>query len=133
MKVRQPASSRIPEWSICWLSAAQMGGLFLLGLATAIGHHILYTSLDGSLAGGVNRQQWSIRFGTAFAYLTQTSLAASVVCAHSQHIWTVFKATSISIQGIDAMFSASTDPTAFGTTEMLMKAKLASIMAVAAW
>lgn len=132
-KELQPASSQMPRWNVRWWSAMQMGGLFLLGLATAVGHHVLYTSLDGSLAGDVNRQEWSIRFGTALAYLTQTSLAASVVCAYSQHIWTVFKAKSISIKGINAMFSASTDPIAFGTTEMWRKAKLASIMVVAAW
>lgn len=130
---RQPASSRMPKWNVRWWSAMQMGGLFLLGLATAVGHHVLYTSLDGSLAGDVERQEWSIRFGTALAYLTQTSLAASVVCAYSQHIWTIFKARSISIKGISAMFSASTDPIAFGTTEMWIKAKLGSIMVVAAW
>jgi hypothetical protein len=118
MKDNQPVPSRMLELSIRWWSTVQMGGLLLLGLATATGHHVYHTSLDGRLAGSANRQEWSIRFGTAFAYFTQTSLGASVVCAYSQHIWTVFKSKPVSIKVIDAMFSATADPTAFGTREM---------------
>ncbi|KAI9828006.1 MAG: hypothetical protein M1819_006849 [Sarea resinae] len=62
---------------------------FLLGVCAAIGHHVYYESLAGTLAGSAHRQQWSSFIGTAFAFLAKASFVSAVAVAYIQPSLTV--------------------------------------------
>lgn len=108
--------------------------LFLLfGILLAVGHHLYYASLNGSTAGSASKQQWPIRFGTAFAYLTTSCLNAAVGLAFTQQLWHSMRNKSFSIDGIDKMFAITTDPTSFWSWEVISRAKVVSLLALLAW
>lgn len=85
-----------------------MLSLFLSGILTSVGHHIFYSRLDGSAVQHPDTgaryftQIWIIRYGTAFAFLTQSFLANTVILAYTQHVWINFRteANTISTSGI---------------------------------
>src|SRR5579859_2790689 len=59
-----------------------MISLFTSGLALAVGHHLLYSSLDGRQLNQVSvSQAWVIREGTAFAFAFKTVLVSAIGAA----------------------------------------------------
>jgi hypothetical protein len=69
---------RLAKWGITWIQPTWMVLFVLFGILLALGHHLYYDSLNGITAGSASRQQWPIRFGTAFAYLVTSCLNAAV-------------------------------------------------------
>ncbi|KAF8858770.1 hypothetical protein BDZ45DRAFT_673706 [Acephala macrosclerotiorum] len=67
---------------IYWRQPAVMILSGVLGILLSIGHHIYYSKLHGTLASTPDKQQWPIRFGTAFSILTMIcfSVAISEAC-----------------------------------------------------
>ncbi|CAG8977489.1 hypothetical protein HYALB_00009321 [Hymenoscyphus albidus] len=94
-------------WGVNWVAPGRMVGLMFGGLAFATGHHVFYTSLDGKevTTGRGNdirdftTQEWMIGYGTAFAFLAKTAMAAAVAFAfaYKEHIWTTMKKKPVSI------------------------------------
>ena len=154
-KPRQPSTivlstpiSRVHEpvhfvqWGIHWLVPAKMLALFATGIALAIGHHCYYHSLAGTevlstanqaSTWDTNRQEWKIRFGTAFAFLAKTCLASSVAIAYTQHIWASCRRKAYSISGLDALFSATSDVFAFASLDLAVRAKIGAVLAAFVW
>lgn len=131
---------RLPPWRIGLATRAKMLGLLGLGILSALGHHLLYSSLDNkpvrTLEDGAPRwktQDWITRYGFALAFITKTILAASVAVAYKQRIWTNFRQKAYTVSGINAMYDATTDITSFTSLEFLWKAKLATILAALTW
>lgn len=84
-------------WKINWQQPTFMCSMLLCGLILAIGHHVYYHSLSGSPAGDATRQAWSIRFGTAFAFLVVACFKAITVSALGQYLWSVVRSKCLKI------------------------------------
>lgn len=124
------------DWAqaLCNISpVAMMAGLFLLGIAFTIGHYEFYRSWRGHIVDGNLEQEYIIRAGTAFAFLSKASLVGAVIVAHKQIAWGTVRKRAITIDGINAMFVAPTDLTSFWNVDMLRRAKAATILALLTW
>jgi hypothetical protein len=74
-----------------------------------------------------------VRYGTALAFFTKSTLVGSVVLSYRQRIWQTFRSKAMTIKAIDSLFTATEDPTKFASLEMLKNAKVATFMALACW
>ena len=113
MSTYQSASkSDIPmvRWGVHWRAPMLMVLLFIAGIAFAVGHHIFYHSLDGTLVTSTSQQEWTIRIGTGLAFLVKAALAAAVGVAFTQYLWTVARTEAMAVGSIDAMFSMTKNP-----------------------
>ncbi|KAH0562446.1 hypothetical protein GP486_002860 [Trichoglossum hirsutum] len=117
-------------WGIRWWTPFSMIGLFVLGVAGAISHHVFYSSLHGHEA---KNQLEKVRYGTAMAVFTKATLVGSVVVAYQQRIWYTLRRKALSMRGINSLFTVADDPTMFREMDMIRNAKVATIMAVAIW
>jgi hypothetical protein len=120
-----------------------MLGFFVLGLALSIGHIVHYAQLNGHLVGDQCSQESNIRseqsfehggshtykllrrIVTAFAFISQIALTASVWLARTQWLWRSVKKTEMSVTGLNAAFGANTSVLALLIIEMLKKLKVA--------
>jgi hypothetical protein len=102
----------------------------LLGAVFAVAHHFLNAGVDGKVVSG---QEKIVRGGVACAFLAQAALVGAVVVAHGQVAWDTVRRKEVSIGGVDAMFAAAGDLTAFWNVESMRKAKVATLLAVLAW
>ena len=112
---------------------AMMAGLFLLGMGFAVGHYVFYRSWRDHIVDGNLEQEYIIRAGTAFAFLSKASLVGAVIIAHKQIAWDTVGKRAITIDGVNAMFVAPTDLTSFWNGDMLQRAKTATILALLTW
>lgn len=106
---------------------------FLLGLASALGLHGYYSSLNGKEVGNNNQQQNALRVGTTLAFITQVSLAGSIHVAYVQTLWRALKRRELSLRAIDAGFAATGSLLSFANLEMVAKLRLSSFLALVAW
>ncbi|CZR51150.1 uncharacterized protein PAC_01025 [Phialocephala subalpina] len=126
-------------WGINWKAPTKMVGLLVIGAGAALGHHFYYQSLDGKYVTAdeskwdFKSQQWQLRYGTAFAFLAKTCLAASISVAYQQHIWTTLKRTPLSVSGINATFGAINDPFSFLNASFLSSVKIGFVLAALTW
>ena len=74
------------RWYIGWRTPFFIALWTYCGIGWAVGHHTLYRSLDGEVAGSPARQTWAVGFGTALAFLVVASLRAACDVAYKQHI-----------------------------------------------
>jgi hypothetical protein len=117
-------------WKIHWYMPTAMVCLLILGVFGAVSHHLFYSSLDGKVA---TNQLLKVRFGTAFAFFTKSMLVGTSVIAYRQRIWHTLREKAMTLNAIDSLFGVIEDPTMFGSWEMIRNAKLATLMALAAW
>jgi hypothetical protein len=109
-----------------------MPGFLLLGIGLAVLHHFYYNYLDGkAVEEHQYQQQWASGIGTGLAFVTKMFLALAVSAAYTQRIWKTAREKSFSLRGLDAMFCATTDATAFFTTEMILH--WSSLLALIVW
>jgi hypothetical protein len=87
------------SWGVNWRKPAFMSSMLFCGFVLSIGHHLYYRSLNNTTAGNPAQQAWSIRFGTAFAFLVVACLHASTAVAFGQYVWTVVRRRSLTIGG----------------------------------
>ena len=128
-----PGQQRHVQWGISWNYPSYMVLWALVGLSWVLGHHFYYQSLNGTEAGSSSRQNWAVRFGTAFAFLVVSCLRAACMIAYKQYIWTLFKQKPFPLSVLDRLFSATSDPTALFSWEFLRHAKVALFVAVVCW
>jgi hypothetical protein len=118
-----------------------MIALMMAGLGFGLGHHFYYRSLDGLEAVtssnhsvlGTDSEEWKIRFGTAFAVLTNAYLCTAVAVAYKEHIWTTMKKKVITVSGHDATFTALNDFFSFLNHDYLSKVKVGIALALITW
>jgi len=111
-----------------------MVSLFTSGLALAVGHHLLYSRLNGRQLAQVSvSQAWVIRAGTAFAFAFKTVLVSAIGAAYCQLFWHSVRRKSIRIGSLDAMFALLKEPMAFFKFQFAKKTALLFVMAVLAW
>jgi len=138
-----------------WRTPCTMIMLFLLGVASAVGkttfrdplcllftiphsnilqgHHVYYTSLQGQPVENGISQQSKIRYGSALAFLTKTTLSSALLIGYDQRIWATFKKRYLKIETIDAIIGAPHTMLSFLSLEMIEKAKIATVLVLFAW
>jgi hypothetical protein len=95
-------------------------------------HHFYYSYLNGkAIQEHQHQQEWAGRIGTGLAFVTKMFLALAVAAAYTQCIWKTAREKFISLKGLDAMFCATSDATAFLTTGMVCH--LSSLLALIIW
>jgi len=117
-----------------------MLALLSAGVAIAIEHHTMNCYFNETtvktLEQGASQfitQKWIGRYGTAFAFATKTALAGAVGVAYKQHVWTNFRTTAYTIEGMNAIHSATSDAFAFFSLDFVTHAKLATFLALITW
>jgi hypothetical protein len=121
------------KWGIHWSQPSYVLLLTVSAIALAVGHHFYYTSLNGTSAGSVTRQQWSITFGSSFAYLVVHFLGAAIVAAYSQYIWSIVRKRGYTLEALDSLFAMTSDPRAFFNWEALKHGRFAVLLALMTW
>ncbi|KAH7141648.1 hypothetical protein EDB81DRAFT_722915 [Dactylonectria macrodidyma] len=128
------------QWRVGWQTPAKMLGFLVLGIISALSHHLYYLSLsstpvrtreDGAQAWAT--QVWISRYGLALAFTTKTFLACAVAIAYKQRIWTNFRQRPYSVSGINAIYDATTDILSFTNWEFVWRAKMATFLAALTW
>ena len=121
----------IAQWHIYWTTPAIIASLFITGVLGAIGHHMFYAHLNGQQA---TNQLTMVRYGTALAFFTKSTLVSTVIVCYRRRIWHTLRSKAMTINGIDGLFSATEDPTMFFSNwEMIRNGKLAALMAICSW
>lgn len=105
----------------------------LTGTLLAIGHHLFYSSLDGTISGSDQQQQWAHAFGNAFAILVVTSFATANKTAYHQYLWMIVRRKSFTIGAMDKLFSLTSNPLGFFTLELFRTTPLAITLALICW
>ncbi|KAF2002416.1 hypothetical protein P154DRAFT_488382 [Amniculicola lignicola CBS 123094] len=118
-----------------WKSPMLMILFFIIGLAMSLAHCIFYPKLSGKVVGDSSSQEEKLRyvFGTAFSFLAQISLAATVWTCYTQWLWRTVKGTEMTVGAYNAAFGADTSFLSLMNIEMLRKMRLGSVMALFAW
>ena len=116
-----------------FLIPSLMCGGLLLGMSTAIAHHLFYHYLDGRIVQSDNQQQWYLRIGTGLAFLTKTLLTASAGLAYTQILWQTLRLRPISLRGVDSLFGAVTSAWNFTELELWIRGPALAIAALIVW
>ncbi len=124
---------KVVQWGVPISKLLRMIGCVLLGILLALGHHLFFSSLNTTAVGSTSRQQWAIAFGTAFAFLIASFLGLAVSSAYSQFIWVYLRKNTLSLGGIDKIFSLTSDLTGFLSWELMKRAKLVILFATLSW
>lgn len=133
----------IPTWLRVTAPAFMVLSLFT-GILLAIGHHLFYSSLDGTqvhsgvyrIAGtNVSPQQYNIAVGTTFAFLVKASLTLAVSIAYTQAFWRAAKASEKGRQlsTLDTLYSALDNALAFFQVHIWIKFPLLLLIAIIVW
>lgn len=120
-------------WGVNWRAPSLMLASLLCGAALALGHHFHYASLDGTVVSSGPRQEWALRFGSAFAVMVQSCLVASVAVAYAQRVWVTVGRRSLTLETLDKVFSLQANIFSFLGWELLRKAKLLCLLGLCAW
>ncbi|KAK4459662.1 hypothetical protein QBC42DRAFT_299192 [Cladorrhinum samala] len=131
------------RWGLHWQAPSTMVAFFIFGVTMAVGHHLFYKRLEGKLVVGTSSdwdleaflhgQEWKIRFGTALAFLTQSLFAKAIDQAFQQTVWVAARNKAITVDGLDAMFSAGSSLLSFSKLEFLRKATLGALLGLLKW
>ncbi|KAF7949155.1 hypothetical protein EAE96_008324 [Botrytis aclada] len=132
-----PSMANVPIdnviWKINWQQPTFMCSMLLCGLILAIGHHAYYNSLSGTPAGDATRQAWSIRFGTAFAFLIVACFKAVTVSALGQYLWSIVRSKGLRISDLDRLFALTTNPLSMFSVSVIKNASLAALLGTIFW
>ncbi|KAF7187316.1 hypothetical protein HII31_11404 [Pseudocercospora fuligena] len=110
-----------------------ISGLFI-GLAIALAHHFMNSSLSGKTVESVSLSQaWVSRFATALAFLTKTAFVMSVGAAFMQHQWHRFHRQSYRIEEVDALTSVLGNILNLFSHKFWIRNPLLALMAIVAW
>ncbi|ORY04871.1 hypothetical protein BCR34DRAFT_491266 [Clohesyomyces aquaticus] len=114
-----------------WKAPLLMVIFFIIGFAMSLAHCIFYPMLTGVIVGNPDSQEGKIRFGTAFAFISQISLSAAVWQSFTQWLWVTVNGKVWGLGTLNDAFSGSFF--ALFNYEMLKKLRIGSAMALFAW
>jgi hypothetical protein len=108
---------RGPLRDVHWLVPVSMVGSLLVGVLFAVGHHLFYNSLGGTVppqsmhrvAGlHISGQALNLAIGTTFAFLTRSCLTFAMASSYTQLAWHAVKRSSrpSTVSDIDNVTSA---------------------------
>lgn len=121
------------QWGIYWLTPGSIILCLIVGIAASIGHHSFYSALHHTTVGNEQRQRWTLWIGSGLSFLSKVMLTAALGTSRTQWVWLTLRKKWLTLNGIDAVFGVTSDPTFFITPIMLKRAKVVTIMAIAMW
>ncbi|KAF4631466.1 hypothetical protein G7Y89_g6667 [Cudoniella acicularis] len=129
------------QWKLDWKAPLSMIGLLLAGLGFAMIHHFYYASLEGTEAlpstglrgWNTGSQEWKVRYGTALAFVSKTTIAAAISLAYEEHLWKTLQKKAITIKGLDAAFLAFNNIVSLFNFEYIRNVKLGFALALLSW
>lgn len=101
-----------------------------LGVAGALGHHLLYYHLHGREA---TEQQWWLRLGQFLAFVAKASFVVAVLIAHQQVAWRAVGQKSFSVHAVDSLFGAAHDAFELFNKEAWKKSSFVMFLAIYIW
>ncbi|KAK3317358.1 hypothetical protein B0T19DRAFT_434807 [Cercophora scortea] len=136
-QARRSSVAKTQQWiqgqSHARKSSAPIVAFFALGLCFSVAHCILYAGLDGKLVGSPAQQENNLRFGTAFAFLSQISLTASVWHTYTLWVWRSVKKEAWPISTLNSMFGADMSVLSLLNVTMMRRFKAGLLIAMLAW
>ncbi|KAI1070524.1 hypothetical protein LB507_006778 [Fusarium sp. FIESC RH6] len=115
-----------------WIAPCSILFLFLSGILTALAHHLYYQSLDRQPITTFP-QEWAIRIGTGFSFLSKACLGASAALAYQQYLWTILRSRALTVKTIDSIMGLLSDPTGFFSVRTNQNAFSCVTIAVVIW
>ncbi|KAH7173160.1 uncharacterized protein B0J16DRAFT_405450 [Fusarium flagelliforme] len=112
------------------LTPALMASSLVLGLLLALSHHLYYLYLNGRIVQSQSQQQWSLRAGTALAFLIRALLSAAIGIAYVQLLWQTVRTRSITIRGVNSLFGVIRNAWDFVTLELWTAAPSLVVVAI---
>src|SRR5271170_3989556 len=111
-----------------------MLGLLGFAIATALGQHAYYGYLSNrEVDQFVLSQSWVIRIGTAFGFLFQSCLVASVAVAFCYAFWFTARRHAIRIAGLDSIFGVLQNPFKFFNRYLFSQTWILLVLAITCW
>ncbi|KAF4637023.1 hypothetical protein G7Y89_g1067 [Cudoniella acicularis] len=115
---------------IWWKSPTLMIGFLILGIAACSAHHGWYAHLSGRQVGDDISQQWALRAGNAFAFLSNTCFVASASFAYTQWLWKVLQTQEFKVKGLEAVFGFDNSISAVVKVKYMRKLGWAALIAL---
>ncbi|KAH8922051.1 hypothetical protein BT69DRAFT_272649 [Atractiella rhizophila] len=132
------SASPAPATRSLGLSFHLIVSAFLAGLAFAVGHIVFYSKLDGKATSShqpsyMISQDVAISIGTAFACLVKTCCTTCIGVAFAQIAWWTSRRKDMSIEGLDALFSAPRSVLSFLSLDLWTTGGIAVFIALLSW
>lgn len=115
----------------------------ILGACFAVGHHLFYARLSGSVVSDTNFidsmgaylsvQQTNLAIGNVFAFLVKICLNSAIGIAYTQLFWKAIFQKPQTISTVDAMFSSLSNLLALNRGKIWRQNPLLLILALIAW
>ncbi|PHH75450.1 hypothetical protein CDD82_4449 [Ophiocordyceps australis] len=134
-----PSSSSPPPcllpvaWRIGWRYPVLLLCLFVGTVVVAVGHDMLYLSLDGKPVRSEFQQTWVLRIGNWLATIFKWAVLAILGLVNTQLIWKTLRRKYIPLDGIDNIFSLMTSPMALFNRHIWVQAKTLLLLAILSW
>ncbi|KAF4440859.1 hypothetical protein F53441_12170 [Fusarium austroafricanum] len=132
--VNRPTAGALPRSDSLMLrimkSRWSMIVCLVIGVAGALGHHFLYTHLDGSEA---KHQQWWMRLGQLISFIANANFILAAVMAHQQVAWRAVGQKGFSITAVDALFGATHNILELFNREAWVKSWFVMFLALYMW
>lgn len=107
---------------------------FFAAVCLALGHHLFYQSLDGTLLRKATfGQQFNVGIGTAFAFLVRALLVLSIGTTYWQIFWRTVRSHTLAVGKIDTLFGLLHNVFHFFEVSALYKHPLLVAIALLAW
>lgn len=131
---RKPDLTKYVKWGVDWYKEpTYMVLLLLAGLAIALGHHFYYKNLNGATAEDESRQQWARAIGNGLSFLFVSALRGADGFAYSQYFWVLVRRRSFTLDGLDKLYSLTSDPTGLFSLKLFRNATIAMAVALVCW
>ncbi|KAJ4251510.1 hypothetical protein NW762_011497 [Fusarium torreyae] len=119
-----------PRWATVLRSKWVMVACLLIGVASATGHHLLYSHLHDRQA---ESQDWWLRLGQSLSFVAKASFVIAVSMAHQQVVWRAVSQQGYSVHAIDSLFGAAHNAIELFNMEAWRKSWLAMLLAIYIW
>ncbi|KAK3315414.1 hypothetical protein B0H66DRAFT_593988 [Apodospora peruviana] len=116
-----------------WKAPLLMVVFWLIGIGCSVAHCTFYSLLQGTIVPGPGAQENNLRFGTAFAFLSQIALSASVWQTYTQWIWRSIRRLALKLATLNDIFGADTSVLWVRNYGMLRRFTVGYLIALYAW
>jgi hypothetical protein len=87
-------ATQASRWTIHWRTPSMMVASFLVGIALAVGQHLLYLSLHHKVEDDEGKKVKYVLYGRALAYFSKVAFGMCCILVYRQRIWQVSRVYS---------------------------------------
>jgi hypothetical protein len=106
---------------------------FLLGLCSAVAHHVLHASFDTKWVIDDILQQWLLRISTGLAFLTNFFFALSASTSYVQWFWYQLRQSRLQLNEANALFGILADLSRFFRSPIWWRTPTIAVLALIVW